>query len=138
MNIESGEPQTLGAYHLREPARADTRPRPRPHRVRGVVTLDRGADATARAAVLEETQRGVGVRGTGEQVALAELAAERPQSLELAGRLDALGDDGQPERPAERDDGRREGPVLGSVRRADELAGDLQDIDAEAAQVAQR
>ena len=34
-----------------------------------------------------------------EQEALAELAAERAQRLELLGRLDALGDDLEPERP---------------------------------------
>ena len=46
----------------------------------------------------------------GEQEALAELAAELAQALELAGLLDPFGDDPQPERLAEGDDGVGERP----------------------------
>ena len=56
-----------------------------------------------------------------------------------AGLLDALGDDPQAERVAEGDDRVGERPLVRvAVRRDDELPGDLQDVDREAAQVAQR
>ena len=52
-----------------------------------------------------------GARRSGEQEALAELAAELEQALELARLLDPLGDDRQPERAAERDDRAARTPI---------------------------
>src|SRR5690349_1193712 len=73
----------------------------------------------------------------GEQVPLAELAAHLPKAIELPAILDAFGDDPQAERPAERDDGVCEGPVVAAtVGGADELASDLEDVDLEPSQVA--
>ena len=80
-----------------------------------------------------------GTHRAREMVALAELAAEVEQALDLARLLDALGDDPQPERLAERDDRMGERPLVGApVGRHDEVPGDLQDVDREPAQVAER
>src|SRR6266480_738686 len=74
------------------------------------------------------------VGGPAEQIALTELAAELAQGLELLGGLDPLGHDPQVQRLAEGDDRPSERPVFRArVVGADELAGDLQDVDGEPA-----
>src|SRR6476661_6301499 len=74
-----------------------------------------------------------------EEIPLSELAAELAEGLQLVGRLDALGDDAEVQGLAEGDDRPGEGPVVGPrVLGADELPGDLQDVDREAAEVAER
>src|SRR4029079_4585537 len=94
-------------------------------------------DRPARTAILEERQRGVRVRRTGEQVALTELTAKGSQSLQLTGRLDAFGDDREIERPTERHDRGSERPVLRAIGRTHELARDLEDVDTEPPEIAQ-
>ena len=73
-----------------------------------------------------------------EQVALPEFTAEPPEMGELGRFLDTLRDDRHAEGTAERDDGSRERPFVRIVRLADEFLGDLEDIDPESAEVAQR
>src|SRR5919197_1933098 len=75
----------------------------------------------------------------GEVIALPELAAQPAQLLELLGALDALGDRLQAHPAAELDDRARQRAVLRAAGdRVDEALVDLQRVDRELAQVAQR
>src|SRR5919109_2791748 len=75
----------------------------------------------------------------GEVIALPELAAQLAQVLELLGALDALGDRLQAHPEAELDDRAREGAVLCAAGDGgDEALVDLQRVDGEALQIAQR
>src|SRR6185503_9216162 len=71
-----------------------------------------------------------------EVEALAQLAAEAAQSLELPLLLDPFGNDSQVQRPPEGNDRGWECPFGGVI--VNELAGDLEDVDGESAQVAER
>ena len=80
----------------------------------------------------------VGRDRASEEEPLAELAAQPAQPVELGRLLDPLGDDPQPERLAHGHDGMGERPCLGvGVAGHDEVAGDLEDVDREPAQVAE-
>src|SRR3954462_15590077 len=74
-----------------------------------------------------------------EQVALTEVAAQRREHLALVGPLDALRDGLEMERPGDVQDraDERFGVVL-AAQPLDEAAVDLQDVDREALQIAQR
>src|ERR1019366_6849568 len=77
--------------------------------------------------------------GSREQVPLSELAAEPAQPLQLVGILDPLSDDPKIEVSSEGDDRGGERPLPGvAFRRTNEVLGDLEDIDREPAQVAER
>src|SRR5687767_11534497 len=88
-------------------------------------------------AVLAEAQEAirreaVGVARLAEQEPLTEGAPERPQLRQLRVALDALGDDGQAERPAHvRDRGDDGGGALVLAEAADEGLVDLQQVDGE-------
>ena len=88
----------------------------------------------------EQGVHGCGAEGSGEEVALAELAAELTQSGQLLGCLDSFSDNLQTERLAEGEDPSGQGGVLGAPGHAgDKGAVDLEDedVDREALQVAQ-
>src|SRR5439155_2813991 len=73
------------------------------------------------------------VPGAGKEIPLPELAPEVAELIELADLLDAFRDDPQVERLAESNHGPGERPVVrAAVGAADELLGDLQDVDLEA------
>ena len=83
----------------------------------------------------------VGGRRPAEEETLAHATTELAKHAELLLRLDPLGDDRQPERAAQGDDRPGERPGLGIVRLAglaDQLAGDLEAVDREPAQVGER
>ena len=73
-----------------------------------------------------------------EVKALPELAAEIAQPAELLVEFDALGDDVQGERAAERDDGAGQVGGLARGLRPQERAIHLDDVDRKAAEIAQR
>src|SRR5687768_13207262 len=110
-----------------------------PTRDRGSEPI-RGPAAGVRLRPLGHQHLGHGIRllRAREQVALTILATELVEPPELAGFLDSLGDDAQPERPAEGHDRARECPLFLALGGADELACDLEDVDSEAAQIAER
>src|SRR5687767_14003460 len=64
-----------------------------------------------------------------EQVALAIFAPELVEPAVLSRLLDPLGDDAQPERPAEGHDRAGESPLLLALGGPDELPRDLEDVD---------
>src|SRR5688572_14294404 len=71
--------------------------------------------------------------------ALDEVAAERPQGVELHGTLDALGDHGEVERVGEVDHAADHGAVAGRRTEAGhERPVELQDVDRQAVELAQR
>src|SRR5574341_398461 len=70
-----------------------------------------GALAAARSGAQQIAQR-VGGHRTGEVVALAAIAAQRPKVLELVYRLDPFGDDIHAQRLGNGDDGSNDGRVL--------------------------
>jgi hypothetical protein len=91
------------------------------------------------AAGEQQLHRVPGRERPGEVVALAERAVQLAQRLELVGVLETLGDDLQVQRLTELRDGGDHGVALGAGRHAvDERLVDLQRVDREAAQVAQR
>ena len=69
---------------------------------------------------------------------MAEAAAEPAQLEPLLGELDPLGDNLELQRLAQRDDGGREGRGVRRGAVAQEGAVHLEDVDREAAQVAER
>ena len=93
----------------------------------------------ARRVGSQERLGGIDAHRSREQVPLAQRAAEADEPFGLVGLLDALGNDLEPERPPEIDDrpGDR-GPLAGRRDAGDERAVDLQDVDREALEVAQR
>ena len=83
-------------------------------------------------------ERVAGIERAREVVALAEVAIEPAQDVELGLRLDAFGDHGQAAHRGEFDDQAHEGGVFVVVGDAvGEFLGDLQDVERERAQVAQ-
>jgi hypothetical protein len=64
---------------------------------------------------LEQSVDRVGLKGFGEVVALAELAAKLAQGGQLLGRLDPFGDGLQAEGLAQDDDGPGQGGLLGAA-----------------------
>ena len=77
--------------------------------------------------------------GAREVVALAEVAADLAQHVELRAGLDALGDDLEADGLGEADDQAHERRVVVGEREAlDELARDLQRVERQVAQVAER
>src|SRR5204862_7452988 len=64
----------------------------------------RPSPASGRGGMISELDLGPGLVGTGEQVALAEVAAEADQRVALGVGLDALGDDLDAELAAQADD----------------------------------
>src|SRR5262245_17747168 len=106
-------------------------------------------DATPRDGRLAEVRSPVAALEQGgerrrlhrprEQVALAELAAEGSQRAQLVGPLDSLGDDLETQRLAELDDHANEDrPLAVGAEAVHEGAIDLEHVDGEAVQVAQR
>ena len=95
--------------------------------------------STGRRGALEQRLEVERVHRPGEVEALAEVAAEREQLGELVGGLDPLGDDRHLEALAEADDraGDR-GLAAVDPDPVDERAVDLEHVDREARQVAQR
>src|SRR5690606_10333679 len=78
-------------------------------------------------------------RGPGEEVALAEVAAERGEHRELLVGLDALGHRRQAERVRQRDDRGGDRRVLRlAAQPGDERAVELDDVQREAPQLAER
>src|SRR3954468_2501800 len=72
-----------------------------------------------------------------EEEALAELAAQRAQQLQLLGGLDALGDHLHAQRAAKLEDHAQEGRLLRAPRGAlDERARDLEHVEGQRAQIA--
>jgi hypothetical protein len=91
----------------------------------------------AGAVAFEQGVNGCGAEGPGEEVALAELAAELAQGGQLLGCLDAFGDRLQTECLGKGEDPPGKGGVLGAPGHAgDKGAVDLEDVDREALQVA--
>ena len=100
------------------------------------VTPELGGGQAGTASADRAAQHDVGHLGRrrpAEQVPLPLIAAEAAQLGELLRRLDALGDDLQPERAGEADDGADDGGVPAVRGQAgDERAVDLQHVDREA------
>src|SRR5215216_6485585 len=90
------------------------------------------------AAGRQELQRRVDVHRPGEVEPLAHLAAEIAERVPLLRELDPLGHDLEVERGAERHDGGRQTGRVGRRPLAQERAVHLEDVDGEAAQVAER
>ena len=93
------------------------------------------------AAVVGDEGLGVGpVERPGHQEALALVTAEVDETVELALVLDALGDDLQPEAPGQADDGgdQRRAARVRVDQRIDERLVDLEHVDGEALQMAER
>src|SRR3954466_10211024 len=86
----------------------------------------------------EEGQGRLGVHRVREQEALAEVATQLPQRLPLLVVLDALGDHLERERRAQADDGGGQAVQLRRGALLQEGAVHLEDVDREAAEVAQR
>src|SRR2546426_7756592 len=82
----------------------------------------------------EEADQRIDTHRSREQEALSDLAPEVLERLLLLGKLDALGDDVERKTCPERDDRGLQGDVLAG---ADERAIHLEDVDREAAEVAQ-
>ena len=79
-----------------------------------------------------------GLRGA-EQVALAHLAPDRPQLVELQRGLDPLGDAAQPERARQAHDRGRDRGAVGALADAlHERAVDLEHLDGQALEVRER
>src|SRR5690348_12968125 len=109
------------------------------HGLGGRRAVGPGARRSVDPAAEEAVDDRLGRVGSGEQVALAELATELLEHGQLALVLDALGDHPGAERVAGGDHRPGEGPDVGAaVGPADELAGDLDDVDLEPAEIAQR
>ena len=101
-----------------------------------VAMVHRPRAGTLGAQVLD---RGVRVHRAREVEALAQVAAEVAQRRPLLGELDALGHDVEVQRLAQRDDRAWPGPTASGVApAAQERAVHLEDVDGEAAEVAQR
>ena len=79
------------------------------------------------------------VQGSREVVALRELASDTAERVALELGLDPFGDDDKVERGGQRDDRGCEGPVGGArVDRGDEAPVDLEDVDGELMEIAER
>src|SRR4051794_19834587 len=86
----------------------------------------------------EERDGGLRVHRAREQEALAQVATQRAQRVPLLLVLDALGDHLERKRRAEADDGGRQAVLLRRGALAQEGAVHLEDVDREAAEVAER
>src|SRR3954468_2830369 len=98
-----------------------------------------GTPSRLLAAVGEQLARGSSADWAREEVALRELAAERPQAVGLLLGLDALGNHVNAQRAPHRQDGGHDGLVLaGADDAVDERAVDLERVDREAPHIGER
>ena len=104
-----------------------------------MAAVDAMAAAPAPASLAQVGLHAGGVHGTGKDETLAVRAVLAAQAFELGAGLDALGDDRQPQGPAQLDQRVQEGGRLaGTVDGRDEGAVDLELVDGEPAEVGQR
>jgi hypothetical protein len=95
-----------------------------------MTSMKNRASTSCGTVAFEQGVDGCRAEGSGEEVALAELAAELTQGRQLLGRLDTVGDGRQTQRLAEGEDPPGQGGVLAAPGQADdEGAVDLEDVD---------
>ena len=90
------------------------------------------------AARPQETGRGRRGHGSGEEIALPEVAAGGAQPVGLRAGLDTLGDDADPQAVGERDDGIDDRAVRHFVEAEHERAVDLEHVERQVLEVGER